>query len=75
VDDRGFGVSHGTVDATGTAVLAFDVDAEFHYVDPNVTAPEYDGRKYFLEVLAPAGTSGATLSGAIRVAAEDLSTP
>jgi hypothetical protein len=66
IDDRGYELASTYPDGSGSHVLDFATDHEYSY-DVGGGAPAYQGRRYFLELLAPDGASPGTLTGTIAV--------
>ncbi len=76
VDDRGFVVAAAQTDGTGVYNMEFWVDQEYSYLSPGLSAlphsgasatQRFEGRKYYLEMMAPAGSSPMTVTGTLDV--------
>ncbi len=67
VDDRGWVVDFVRDVGSGAATMNFPVDHEYFYVSSPGASP-YSGRQYFLEMIAPPGsTPGQAVTGTIEV--------
>ena len=76
VDDRGFVVAAAPDDGSGVYTMEFWVDQEHSYLSPGLSALPYsgasatqrfEGRKYYLEMMAPAGSVPMTITGTLDV--------
>ena len=69
VDDRGYTMAHAEYDPSGVYTLQFPVDHEYSYTA--IGAPTYQGRRYYVEMLAPEDATAGTVTGTINVMATD----
>jgi hypothetical protein len=70
VDDRGYTMAHAEYDAGGLYTLEFAVDHEYTYTAIGATET-YQGRRYFVEMIAPDGASPGLVTGTINVMTTD----
>jgi hypothetical protein len=70
VDDLGREMDGADFDATGIYTLEFVADHEYHY-DAGGATQVYEGRKYFLEMVAPDAAVAGTVTGTIDVISSD----
>jgi Zn-dependent metalloprotease len=69
VDDRGYTMAHAEYDASGSYSLKFNADHEYSY--SAIGAPTYEGRRYYVEMLAADGATTGVVTGTINVTASD----
>lgn len=69
VDDRGFTMAHAEYDASGSYTLQFPVDHEYAYTA--IGSPTYEGRRYYLEMIAADGATTGAVTGTIDVTTTD----
>ena len=71
VDDRGWEMDSAEFDAAGNYVMTFDADHEYAY-DAAGAAAVYEGRQYFVEMLAVEGAAPQTVTGRINVTTAEI---